>query len=148
MWRRCLGLVIPLLIAACDWREPAPVVRGPGYEGIIAYGEDLGRTTDWRVTGRDIAQLERSLISLPPEWQKTSLLQDRRLYKRRYVGKVENGRQLIHVTFLHPNLHVVETGRWQIPEPIGLLGAGSYIWTGLYDVETKRFVRLRPNSPQ
>lgn len=163
--------VIDGVLADAQWRAPvapdaeaaprAPTVHGAGYEGILmAEGA-------WTPSPADVREFESRLAGymatpdVQPALQGTHIQQDLANYKRQYWGIVTGGRRALLVSFLYDSAMRPAPGKWRTtavllegddpPYPtlsgIAIAGGGDKFFRLVYDVESKRFSRLRVNSP-
>ncbi|MBL8141409.1 MAG: hypothetical protein JNM38_09895 [Acidobacteria bacterium] len=153
-WR---ALAAPNTTAA----PPAPTVHGPGYDGVVMVAGA------WTPSAADVREFESRLagyVATPdvqPALQGTRIRQKLANYKRQYWGIIAEGRRALLVSFIYDSSTLAAPEEWRTtavllegddpPYPvlsgIAIAGGGDKFFRLVYDVESKRFSRLRVNSP-
>lgn len=163
--------VIDGMLPDVQWRAPAaaegaatppgPTIHGAGYEGIVM------SAGAWTPSAADVREFESRLAGylaapdVQPALQGTRIRQELANYKRQYWGIVTGGQRALIVSFLHDSTTLDATAGWRTtvvllegddpPYPvssgIAVSGGGDKYFRLLYDVDSKRFSKLRVNSP-
>ena len=155
-------LVLGLAIAshACSapssLPKPAPATRGV----VMAEG-------DWTPSAADVGEFETRLAGylaasdLQSTLKGTRIRQELANYKRQYWGIVSGAQRALLVSFLYDSSTIPAPDEWRTravllegndpPYPvssgIAVSGGGDKYFRLLYDVDSKRFSKLRINSP-
>ena len=121
----------------------------------------------WTPSASDVREFETRLAGhlagsdLEPALKGTRIRQALANYKRQYWGIVSGGQRALLVSFLHDSTTLDATAGWRTtvvllegddpPYPvssgIAVSGGGDKYFRLLYDVDSKRFSKLRVNSP-
>ena len=122
---------------------------------------------DWTPSAADVREFETRLAGylaasdLQSTLKGTRIRQELANYKRQYWGIVTGGQRALIVSFLHDSTTLDATAGWRTtvvllegddpPYPvssgIAVSGGGDKYFRLLYDVDSKRFSKLRINSP-
>jgi hypothetical protein len=136
-------------------------ITGARYDGVIIRvneQEPSGRGVSpesccqWTPTEAQVREAEALLPAFLGSGEAAATVRGTRLkselqaYKRQYWGQKIGKRREIRILFYHQESQVVKRGRW-LKTAVGVAGGGDDYFSVTYQLERKRFSKLRVNAP-